>query len=577
MNLTLHLVAKDLRRLSRTSILWIILLIGQVAMSYRLVSTGENGIDWFQRVGMANDLLLGMGLVVTYLLIGMMVLEDPVAGEKMFWVTRPISGGRLLVAKIVAAVLLFGVLPIIIWIPWWLICDFSLGDMASAAIRMMSLQLIFAIPAFVVASLATSTGRFLLMSVVLAMGVGLAMINLIGPAHVGYALRITRHMSALIIIETTGIVGTILTYRTRQIGRVMIVIVIGTGLAALAAMKFPRVISNPLWRSEEVGQLDNSSQITVDVESAALETHQDNNYLLLKLRVGNLPDELGLEGGRANVILQWSDGTTVESASVESRVGGENLSLYRVFGIGGEGYRWPAHWDAETAAKNARLQEEIPERRTRSARPYTQIPEMVKDQSLRMIEMIPLTEEVMAKILKESPRYNVTIKISTRRPEVLGEISLVPDSVVTRHGRIKLLNFKPKLDPDARGGTQGISGTFSILQGPGRQEQVIFCLVDRLHHELGLLETYQTMPFFRIAGNPTWVGFNFTVPHVWRSDHWAEVPEWQKNVRIGMVVYKPAGTFDRTLKGDRLNLNLVPRAEMERMAARAPQAEKTTR
>src|SRR3954464_494895 len=156
MNLPLHLVAKDVRHLRRALVLWIALLIGQVWESYWIVSAGEGNFDWFQHMGFQHNLLLGLGWLVTYLLIGMMVLEDPVAGEKMFWVTRPISGGRLLIAKVIAALLLFGILPLIVWTPWWMICDFSLGDMADASVRVLGLQLLFAIPAFVFSSLATN-------------------------------------------------------------------------------------------------------------------------------------------------------------------------------------------------------------------------------------------------------------------------------------------------------------------------------------------------------------------------------------------------------------------------------------
>lgn len=93
--------------------------------------------------GDANFALLGglqsgLGLFLSfaieplaaYFLVAGLVYEDPPAGKDPFWLTRPVSGGQLLLAKLLFAGLMFVVWPVLLSLPWWIECGYGSTDLA---------------------------------------------------------------------------------------------------------------------------------------------------------------------------------------------------------------------------------------------------------------------------------------------------------------------------------------------------------------------------------------------------------------------------------------------------------------
>ncbi|MBS0657268.1 MAG: hypothetical protein JSR82_03350 [Verrucomicrobia bacterium] len=138
MKLIWQIVAKDLRSQRSLIWLWVALLASKYVLGCALIS----------RVGTASVLRSGtiaelasslqdlefVGAVLAFAL----VLEDPLVGERVFWRTRPIAGWRLLAAKALGLGLVFLGLPVLVALPWWLICGYGGREVAVASAETMA-------------------------------------------------------------------------------------------------------------------------------------------------------------------------------------------------------------------------------------------------------------------------------------------------------------------------------------------------------------------------------------------------------------------------------------------------------
>ena len=98
----LHLAGKDLRRLAWAIVAWIGIGVVLRVLAWRAcVATPwvPKIVDNVQACGIA---LTSMHHALLAVLLVALVVEDPLAGDRAFWVTRPVGGGTLLGAKLVA-------------------------------------------------------------------------------------------------------------------------------------------------------------------------------------------------------------------------------------------------------------------------------------------------------------------------------------------------------------------------------------------------------------------------------------------------------------------------------------------
>lgn len=138
MNLTWHIVRKDLRRMAWPVAAWlgysVVVAIGVLLASWLPEKIEEAGAaDWMRtlRSTMMAAAVIGTSAVV--MLAGVMALEDRVVGSDSFWLTRPIRGWRMLQAKLLAAGLLLVVAPVVVLVPVWLAAGFDARDVLWAA------------------------------------------------------------------------------------------------------------------------------------------------------------------------------------------------------------------------------------------------------------------------------------------------------------------------------------------------------------------------------------------------------------------------------------------------------------
>ena len=95
MNLMLHIVAKDLRRLRWQLAIWLGLLVAKYTIGFTLIWGGSFSLDTFRRLELVTMAMSVAEVALVFLLTALLVQGDRVGGTQQFWLTRPISGGRM--------------------------------------------------------------------------------------------------------------------------------------------------------------------------------------------------------------------------------------------------------------------------------------------------------------------------------------------------------------------------------------------------------------------------------------------------------------------------------------------------
>lgn len=328
MNLTLHIVKKDFRRLLVPLVLWALLLVAQILIGVRLLRGDGDNLEWFGRMGLYGQLFFALDLLVSYVLVASLIHEDPVMGSRMFWLTRPISGARLLGAKLLAVALMFGVLPLLIWLPWWLACGYGWHDVAAAAYETLVWKTMVVVPALLLAILTDHFSRYLVwtlaMILVLALAGAVVSASLpLLPQWQAGGLGETRVRLALFVIVTDAAVVVGHQFITRQIVRSFVIGGAGLVLAALVVILWPwnlsrlgsgRVAPTSATADHVSISLD---QIRIDFPRANAQSRPEA-MLALRMTAHGVPDGLGLVGYwsrsdfRSDYAWRWPDGTMLE-------------------------------------------------------------------------------------------------------------------------------------------------------------------------------------------------------------------------------------------------------------------------
>jgi hypothetical protein len=165
MKLVWHVIRKDLVRLRWWLLAWIAVLalpifIGVEFTFHRRLELG--GIRLADVVRTLDMLEIGLGWLLTIVL----VQGDALVGSRQFWLTRPISGTRMLAAKAGGLVVILGAIPVLVALPWWLWCGLDARAIAVAAVESCAVAAAVGAPAALVAAFTDSLARALLWTLV---------------------------------------------------------------------------------------------------------------------------------------------------------------------------------------------------------------------------------------------------------------------------------------------------------------------------------------------------------------------------------------------------------------------------
>lgn len=328
MNLTWHIVKKDLRAFKWPLALWALVIVAKLLVGVTLLrAEGTETAEWFGRMdGMAKVLAAFEG--VSFVLAAALVQEDLLVGTKAFWRTRPISGGRLLRAKLLILGLVFGVLPLLINLPWWLGCGYGWREIGWAALETAAIHVACVLLGLFCAVVTDGFGRFLMWTLVTLFAIPtlsgtLAYYLTRGKSGPSGELVSTRFIVCIALAVVGILVVVVHQYLTRRTWRSIAVIGTTSGLMVLVGACWPwswnlesRLYAN-IVRQEDAQWLASAEPagFKYTVESAKLSRSSSGRKgadIFVKYRVEGLTESQVLmpASGWTEYSWHWADGTT---------------------------------------------------------------------------------------------------------------------------------------------------------------------------------------------------------------------------------------------------------------------------
>ncbi|HEY4246957.1 MAG TPA: hypothetical protein VGM64_08885 [Lacunisphaera sp.] len=549
MNLTWHIVKKDIFGLRIPLVFWTLVMLGQVVIGERLFHEGNYDPAWFNRQGMLFLVLSVMDGLVCYFLVAALIKEDSPVGSRLFWVTHPISGTRLLRAKLIGIGIAFLLWPVLVLIPWWLANGFGWKEVGFAACQTMTLHLFIAFPALLLAVVIDSYGQFAVWTIVLVAAVcvvpGVIAITppkaavTIGELLKAHDLLRTRFWVSLAFLATTTVLVVWLQYRSRRRTRSVVLAGLGIGLSVLSVFFLPWSWSRP---SLHVVDSIGTEHITAEFRSAGVENRNDKAELTVYFRFGNFPPDLQLLMGKAEIELHELDGSVErESGLLLTNFGKAPLSS-RIFNL------TPENPDSATEKK---LNELRHEGGIWSAPHFEPTSEQKGDLPYAKTEFV-FEPEVIDKILTRTSACTVTIEVTTSHPQVLFEVPLKEGASTTGDGlRLSVVKCA---DDEMSSGRRG-PPTNSVVVVSSRSPMSLsptLCVLDRVHGSRPVMSNFSMTRTAAVGGALQFErsDFHIPVPLLWRNEQW--IIDRLPGYTLAAVRLRPEGVFARRITIDRL-------------------------
>ncbi len=330
MNLTWHIVKKDLRALKWPLLVWALIVAFKLGVGVTLLTAdGTEGQEWFARLNMLAKLMAGFE-GVCFVLVAALIHEDGLVGTTAFWMTRPISGARLLGAKLLGTGLVFWVAPVLVSLPWWLWCGYGWPEIGWAAAEMVAIQTIFVLVGLLWAVVTDGYARFLMWTLVMVVAV--PMVGVLIGLHFTKTDAIvtsevaTSRMAVILALAVAGI-GSVVAHQflTRRLGRSIALIGATVGLIIMTALWWPwdmRIEAR--WQAYLQRQVEAKwpassapAGLTFSLTGAEFRQQPPSSKagrplrLRTTYRVDGLPEASALKPYVANFSLRWPDGASL--------------------------------------------------------------------------------------------------------------------------------------------------------------------------------------------------------------------------------------------------------------------------
>ena len=328
MNLTWHIVKKDLRALKWPLLLWLLLIVTKLGIGVALLNAdGREGVEWFAKMDALSKGLTAFEFI-SFVLVAALIQEDLLVGTTAFWMTRPISGARLLRAKLLSIGLVFGFMPVLVTLPWWLGCGYGLREIAWAAAETVAAQAIAVLLGLLWAVVTDGFARFLMWTLVMLFAIptltGTLAYYLTRGQPSPTSDLVTTRLTVGFILAVLGIAVVVVhQFLTRRTGRSIAVIGVTAGLIIGVGVWWPwtwgiesRVYSYLIRQAEgEWPAAAEPAGLKFTQVSAQLPLPRPgaragrSSVLQTKYRVEGLPESAGLLAYYSNHTWRWPDGT----------------------------------------------------------------------------------------------------------------------------------------------------------------------------------------------------------------------------------------------------------------------------
>lgn len=592
MNLTWHIIKKDIRRERAGLLVWATLFVAQVVIGYVLLHHSAGRRLWIDNMQISSAVLVGLQFLLCYALVARLVQADPLQGTDMFWATRPISGRRLLLAKGGAALLVFGLLPVLLRLPWWIGCGFTMRDVFWTAVNTVGWQLVVIAPAFLIASLTNEFPRVLLWSLLLfvggMMGFGLlaSLFNpggVVGEGPLDYAgIHYTRIW--LMAVSAVLLMGGLAAHHflTRRLSRSLNLTVVGLGMVMIvgwfSSVNFSGHLASLTRPAYERKDMEAVASVRAEVgrgypDPRAKSRHAETmQSLYTEIYFQGMPPDMSVAtGGRGWQSWQswtWADGTRIRRPSWVSGglVGVESL-LRQTYTLPEPPQdRETAEWIKEKQRQAAA------DRVVRGLKPPLQwktVPPALP--VTRQLVFTSAPSSLSKRALREPPAYEASLDCVALRPAIAAELPITVGAYSGENSlRIRIQGLKTEdtvngLEasfvhsvPMIRSG--GLWAVGEILPARDRNVHNLMwgriCSVNRLtgdvveHGGYSLLAPRRAL----VAGvllswDQTRVGPRLVIRN---GRHVPADPKWLEHTRLVFVAEKAVARFTAQLKSERV-------------------------
>ena len=298
MNLVWHIALNDLRRLRVPVGFWFALIAAKIGLGLMLIF----GVGFFEPLYFGSNALAVFEMVIGYLLVASVMHGDVLVGSTSFWMTRPVSNGRLFAGKLAGLAVIFAGIPLILTVPWWLICGYGGKEMLLASAETLMMQAVVVCVALPIATLTDGLGRFLFWTLIwiTALILSFAMTPAIG----GKAVFLLFPIFAI-----SGTAGAVLHALKRRffVGAGVfgaVVLTVGMTWAFWPSVQRPAPAS-------PVESSPHAAGVNVSVLPASAQERVSTAAVSIPLRLTGVPTTL-LVQGYAHHRWNWPDGTVLE-------------------------------------------------------------------------------------------------------------------------------------------------------------------------------------------------------------------------------------------------------------------------
>jgi len=433
MKLTWHIVAKDLRRLRAPLALWIATFLVEFSIGLGLLHSNSLAFRSFQGI-QAFDVILNLVRMATgYLLVASLVYDDSLVGTTAFWPTRPISGIRLLGAKLLACLLIFALIPILVSLPWWLHCGFGTGQVREASVSLIMSMILPVGCGLVIAALTGSMGRYIMWTLLLVAAVALSLATFVktGATHLffrGLDVVVDSSGSTAARLHTLNMLaaaggGVVVAHQflTRRLARSLMLL---SGVAAILCVEaawWPLAFKD---RSHEVGAPTPAAPLEdriaiVPTKDALLHIEPEPAAGSGTVVFGNLEVKKPVPGlfirpTYANFAWQWPDGNHVEAKG--TLLGTQYPSLHQLEAAIPHKDSSPSAWEQGAAYKQS----------LKNGKPVS-YSESVREEdptSLLWDYYVEVPRAEGLKMPSDRPSCTIDVRCDLLQPKLTGEIPI---------------------------------------------------------------------------------------------------------------------------------------------------------
>ncbi len=576
MRLTWHIVKKDIVRDRWALLLWALLFVGQSAMGFFARQYDGIGPELVARLEFANVGLICLQVLMGCVLVARFVQADALIGTNVFWPTRPVSAGRLLAAKVAGVLLLFGLMPILLLLPWWLACDFGWREILWTAVETLGWQLLVIVPAFLLASLTDDLGRLLLWTLLAVIGLFSWIVLLqatfastFGTEHyrVGPGVMYTKFWLSSAVLLFGGAAIATHQYLTRRFARSVMLIVAGLGVIALIGHVWSlnlglaiADLNRPALESDSAGFQDG---LTFEVESASgmfsrklngkTDPDELEASLRIRLRVRGLPEDVTMGVEKVVQSWTWENGLHLTRGGFFGVTGSpDDVVVRRAYSLP------PPHADPETIqwlmanreANDARLN-------ANGQHPFGQIPPLHENEAVRLNGSTGVPNSFLAKMRTDSPSYQADLRLILVRPEIVVDLPLGSDARRSSQGqtfRFLRQNDDQALVVTTRASVIKFGLWFSRMISAEFRNWAFSERIVAADHETGDIkwagDNQTGSKYLQVGGVlVAWNALLITPRKVIRNGQWVvENPNWRKQTTLVFLEDKEIARFSREVK-----------------------------